>query len=392
MRISVNENFHKLDNNYLFCEISKRVKACKEKNPEAKIINLGIGDVTLPLGRSAVEAMKKACDEQSQKDTFHGYSPDTGYDFLKNAISNYYKKYGVSVDKDEIFISDGAKSDIGNLTDLFGDNTVYITDPVYPVYLDSNIMSSRKAVFMRATEENGFLPMPRAEYKTGIYYLCSPNNPTGAVYSREKLDTWVNFALETGSLIIFDAAYEAFIKGDYPHSVYEIKGAKECAIEVCSFSKTAGFTGIRCGYTIVPKKLACGNYSLNKMWRRRQSTKFNGVSYITQRGAEASYSDEGVAEWRKNIDCYMKNATRMAEFLKKRGIEYTGAYNAPYLWVKCPEGYGSWDFFDYLLEKCFVVVTPGEGFGKCGEGYFRISSFCSPADMSEAIKRLGTLL
>lgn len=392
MRINVNENFHNLNDNYLFCEINRRVKAFKEKNPGAEIINLGIGDVTLPLGKSVVEAMKKACDEQSKKDTFRGYSPDTGYDFLESAISDYYKKYGVSVDKDEIFISDGAKSDIGNLTDLFGDNIVYITDPVYPVYLDSNIMSSRKAVFMMATEENGFLPMPRAEYKTGIYYLCSPNNPTGAVYTRERLNTWVRFALETGSLIIFDAAYEAFIKGDYPHSVYEIKGAKECAIEVCSFSKTAGFTGIRCGYTIVPKELTCRKFSLNKMWRRRQSTKFNGVSYITQRGAEAAYSENGINEWRKNIEYYMQNATQMAEFLKKRNIEYTGADNAPYLWAKCPEGYGSWDFFDYLLEKCFVVVTPGEGFGKCGEGYFRISSFCSFADMSEAIKRFDALL
>ena len=392
MRININEDFHKLNDNYLFCEINKRVKACKEKNPEVKIINLGIGDVKLPLGKTVTEAMTKACLEQGEKGTFHGYSPDTGYDFLKSAISDYYKKYGVSVDKDEIFVSDGAKSDIGNLTDLFGDNIVYITDPVYPVYLDSNIMSSHEVVFMDATKENGFLPMPMAEYKTGIYYLCSPNNPTGAVYTREKLDTWVEFAIETGSLIIFDAAYEAFINGNYPHSVYEIKGAEECAIEVCSFSKTAGFTGIRCGYTVIPEEIRCGNVSLNKMWRRRQSTKFNGVSYITQRGAEAAYSDKGINEWRQNINYYMKNATRMADFLKKRYIEYTGGENAPYLWVKCPNGYGSWEFFDYLLENCHITVTPGEGFGKCGEGYFRISSFCSPADMSESIERLGVLL
>lgn len=393
MKIKLNENYKNLKESYLFSETGRRIREYAAAHPDKRVIKLSIGDVTLPLSPMVNEAMHRAVDEMGDKSTFRGYAPEYGYDFLREAVARHYARFGVSVDTDEIFISDGAKSDVGNIVDIFGDNTVYIPDPVYPVYLDSNIMSGRRIKFLDGNADNGFLPMPDEAMDEGaIIYLCSPNNPTGAVYSAAQLKEWVDFALRKGSLIIFDSAYEAFISGDLPHSIYSIEGAKECAIEICSFSKTAGFTGTRCAWTVVPSAMVSEGTSVNKMWMRRQATKFNGVPYVVQRGAEAALSDEGLAQCMENIRYYMNNARTIATLLDKKNIFYTGAVSSPYIWMKCPGGMGSWEFFDYLLGEVQVAGTPGEGFGKGGEGFFRLTSFGSKEDCEEAVRRLDALL
>lgn len=393
LKIKINENFFNVKKNYLFSEIAKRVAAYSAEHPKADIVRLGIGDVTLPLSPIVVDAMKKAADEMGNSATFRGYAPEYGYDFLREAIAKYYKKFPVTLSAEEIFVSDGAKSDVGNIVDIFGDNEILIPDPVYPVYLDSNIMSGRKIIFLKGGWDNGFLPLPDgAEEKSYIIYLCSPNNPTGAVYNRDGLKKWIDFANKTGSLIIFDSAYEAFISGDYPHSIYEVEGAKSCAVEICSFSKTAGFTGTRCAWSVFPNELTAGDTKLSSMWARRQATKFNGVPYVVQRAAEAALSDEGQSQCRESVEYYMENARIIAEVLKEKGIEFTGGENSPYLWLKCPDGKSSWEFFDYLLNEVQIVGTPGAGFGDAGEGYFRLTSFGSRESTLEAAKRLRNLL
>ncbi len=393
LNIKINENYFNVKKNYLFSEIAKRVNAYKEANPDADVIRLGIGDVTLPLSPVVVEAMKKASDEMGDAATFRGYAPEYGYDFLREKIAEYYKKFPVDLSSEEIFVSDGAKSDVGNIVDILGDNEILIPDPVYPVYLDSNIMSGHKVKFIAGNRENGFLPMPDGiERRPYVIYLCSPNNPTGAVYGRDALKKWIDFANETGSLIIFDSAYEAFISGDYPHSVYEIEGAKTCAVEICSFSKTAGFTGTRCAWSVFPDELTVGENKLSFLWSRRQATKFNGVPYVVQRAAEAALSDEGQKQCRESIAYYMENARIIAEVLKEKGIYFTGGENSPYLWLECPNGMTSWEFFDFLLEKAQIVGTPGAGFGDAGEGYFRLTSFGSRESTLKAAQRLKKLL
>lgn len=393
LNIKLNENFFNVKKSYLFSEIAKRVKEYSEKNPDKKIIRLGIGDVTLPLPRVAVTALKKAADEMGSAATFRGYAPEYGYDFLREKIADYYKRFSVSRNSEEIFVSDGAKSDVGNIVDILGDNEILIPDPVYPVYLDSNVMSGHKISLLKGTRENGFLPMPgNVDKKPYVIYLCSPNNPTGAVYSREQLKAWVDFANEAGSLIIFDSAYEAFISGDYPHSIYEIEGADRCAVEICSFSKTAGFTGTRCAWSVFPDKLTVGDTKLSALWSRRQATKFNGVPYVVQRAAEAVLTDEGIKECKALVEYYMENARIIAAALKNSEIEFVGGENSPYLWLKCPKNMGSWEFFDYLLESAQLVGTPGAGFGEAGEGYFRLTSFGSRENTLEAAKRIDALL
>lgn len=393
MNIKVNENFDNINESYLFSTINEKIKEFKKTNSNADIIRLGIGDVTLPLSNVVVKALEKASLEMGKKETFRGYPPEYGYDFLKEAIKNYYSRFNVNVDLDAIFCSDGAKSDLGNIVDIFGDNDIYIPNPVYPVYMDSNIMAGRRVHFMNGNEKNGFLPMPGKKLNNGIYYLCSPNNPCGTAYSYEELKKWVDYAIETESLIIYDSAYEAFISDkNLAHSIYEIEGAKKCCIEVCSFSKQAGFTGLRCGFTIIPLELNSNGYSLNKLWRRRQATKFNGVSYPVQRAAEAALSIEGIKECKNNIDYYMENARMLSELFDEKHIYYTGGKSSPYIWFKCPNGMKSWDFFDYLLVNANVVGTPGEGFGSEGEGYFRITSFNTHEKTKEAIERLRKIL
>ncbi len=384
-----NTNYDNLEQSYLFSTIGKKVNEYTSKNPDKKIIRLGIGDVTKPLCPTVINAMHKAVNEMSVQETFRGYGPEQGYDFLRTAIQNYYKNFSVNLELDEIFISDGAKSDLGNILDLFDkDNTVLVPDPVYPVYVDTNIMAGRKVLFSNANEENGFLPMPNNNTKADLIYLCSPNNPTGAAYDRKQLAEWVKYALDNKAAILFDAAYESFIEDDnIPHSIYEIDGAKDCAIEFCSLSKTAGFTGTRCGYTIVPSSLN----KLNKMWLRRQTTKFNGVPYIVQRGAEAVFTHEGQKEIKENINYYKKNAKIISDTLKELGIWHVGGKNSPYIWLKCPNGMKSWEFFDYLLNNAQIVGTPGAGFGKNGEGFFRLTSFGSYENTLEAVERLKKL-
>ena len=389
MNIKTNENYSNLKESYLFSEIARRVNKYSSENPDAKIVRLGIGDVTLPLAKSVIDAMHKAVDEMGEKSTFRGYPPEYGYDFLREAISKYYGMNNVNVPADEIFVSDGAKSDCGNIVDILGDNDILIPDPVYSVYLDSNIMCGRNVEFMKATMENGFLPMPEGlQMKPYIIYLCSPNNPTGATYTKEQLGEWVKYANESGSLIIFDGAYEAFINGDYPHSIYAVEGAKTCAVEICSFSKMSGFTGTRCSWTVFPKELMVGEKSLKKLWERRQATKFNGVPYVIQKAAEAALSPEGLKESGENIKYYMENAKLIADLFTKKGIWFSGGICSPYIWLKYPQDMDSWGFFDWLLENCQVVGTPGAGFGDMGEGFFRLTAFGSRENTLEAISRL----
>lgn len=387
--MNINENYLNLEQSYLFSTVAKKVNDFAKNNPEKKIIRLGIGDVTLPLCKAVIEAMHKAVDEMGVQETFRGYGPEQGYDFLRDAVKGYYKTHNVELEEDEIFISDGAKSDVGNILDLFSkDNTVLVPDPVYPVYVDTNIMAGRKVIFADANAENGFLPMPDEKVKADIIYICSPNNPTGAVYNKEQLKKWVDYALKINAIILFDAAYECFISDEtLPKSIYEIENAKKCAIEFCSLSKTAGFTGTRCGYTIVPKELD----KLNKFWLRRQTTKFNGVPYIVQRGAEAVFSKQGQKEIRENINYYKENAKLISQTLKECGIWHVGGEHSPYIWLKCPNNMTSWEFFDYLLENIQVVGTPGSGFGKNGEGFFRLTSFGSKENTKEAMERFKKL-
>lgn len=391
--MNINKNFLNVSESYLFSTIAKKVNDFSTKNPQAKVIKMGIGDVTLPLCNAVTDAMQKAVSEQSQKATFRGYGPEQGYDFLRNAVKDYYKENNVSLEAVEIFISDGAKSDIANILDLFSaDNTVLIPNPVYPVYVDTNVMAGRKVVFLNANEENGFLPLPDNNIKADIIYLCSPNNPTGAVYNRDGLKKWVEYALNNNALIIYDAAYEAFIcDKNLPRSIYEIEGAKSCAIEFCSLSKTAGFTGTRCGYTIVPMELKYSQVAINKLWNRRQTTKFNGVPYIVQRGAEAVFSAEGQKQIKENIAYYMNNAKIISSALKELNVWHVGGENSPYIWFKCFNNMNSWDFFDFLLEKANVVGTPGSGFGVNGEGYFRMTAFASKENTIEAFDRIRKL-
>ena len=383
--MNINENYLNLEESYLFSTVAKKVNEFIKNNPDKKVIRLGIGDVTRPLCNAVINALHKAVDEMGNQKTFRGYGPEQGYDFLREAVKGYYSKRGVCLDLDEIFISDGAKSDVGNILDLFSkDNAVLVPDPVYPVYVDTNIMAGRKVLFSDANGDNGFLPLPDNNIKADIIYICSPNNPTGAVYNKEQLKLWVEYAKENKAVILFDAAYECFVSDDnLPRSIYEIEGAKDVAIEFCSLSKTAGFTGTRCGYTIVPKNLG----RLNKFWLRRQTTKFNGVPYIVQRGAEAVFSDEGQKEIKENIDYYKENAKIISDTLEKCGIKHTGGKHSPYIWLKCPNNMKSWEFFDYLLNNLQVVGTPGSGFGKNGEGYFRLTSFGSKENTIEAMKR-----
>lgn len=392
--LKINENYAKLKESYLFSEIAHRVSAFSKEHPEKKLIRMGIGDVTLPLCDTVVSAMKQASEEMGKAETFRGYGPEQGYDFIKEKIREYYAKRGVSLSPDSIFISDGAKSDLGNILDIFSkDNTVLIPDPVYPVYVDTNVMDGRKIVFADANEKNGFLPLPDDKTDADIIYICSPNNPTGAVYDREGLTKWVDFAKKHGSVILFDAAYEAFVADkELPRSIYEIDGAKECAIEFCSLSKTAGFTGTRCGYTVVPEELIFGGHSLNKFWLRRQTTKFNGVSYIVQRAAEAVFSDEGQKQIIENINYYRENARIITSAFDELGITYFGGKNSPYIWMKCPDGMDSWTFFDRLLADAGVVGTPGAGFGENGEGFFRLTSFSNHENTTEAMERFKILI
>ena len=401
----LNENFLNVKESYLFSEIAKKVNDYSAQNPDKKIIRLGIGDVTLPLVPAVIEALHKAVDEMGAQETFRGYGPEQGYDFLREKIVDYYKKNTIRLELDEVFVSDGAKSDVGNITDLFDkDNVVLIPDPVYPVYVDTNIMNGRKIEFLNANANNGFCPLPEGNTKADIIYLCSPNNPTGACYTKEQLKTWVDYALENDAVILYDAAYEIFVQDEnLPRSIYEIDGAKRCAIEFCSLSKTAGFTGTRCGYTIVPKdlkvkvnklkllKIDSDVVEINKLWVRRQTTKFNGVPYIVQRGAEAVFTEEGQKQIMENINYYRANAKVIADTMDEIGIKYFGGVNSPYIWLKCPNGMKSWEFFDYLLENINVVGTPGAGFGENGEGYFRLTAFGDKDNTVEAMNRLKKL-
>lgn len=388
--VKINENYLNLKDSYLFSTIAKKVKEYKESNPDKDVISLGIGDVVLPLCESILKEINIATEEMGNKETFKGYGPEQGYSFLKEKLASYYKEFNVDLENEEVFISDGAKSDLGNLLDIFSkDNTVIIPDPVYPVYVDTNIMDGRKIVYINGNDENNFLPIPSEDLKGDIIYICSPNNPTGATYNRNELTKWVNFALKKNAIILFDVAYEAFIKDDnIPHSIYEIDGAKKCAIEVGSFSKTAGFTGMRCGYTIVPLELEACGVKLNKLWLRRQTTKFNGVPYIVQKAASAIFSEEGRIETRKNIEYYMENAKIIGEALTSIGIKYSGGDNSPYIWLKCPNNMSSWEFFDYLIKESSIIGTPGVGFGKNGEGYFRLTSFAHRENILKAVERI----
>ncbi len=391
--VKVNPHFENLEKNYLFVEIKNRSQKYLEENPSADVIAMGIGDVTLPLSETVVRAMHEASDEMAKKDSFRGYGPHEGYEFLRKAISKKYEDYGVCVGADEIYVSDGAKSDTANLLDIFSaDSKVLIADPVYPVYRDASTINGNKVEYLSATEENGFLPEPSKGMVGDIIYICSPNNPTGAVYSKSGLKQWVDFALENNSLIIFDAAYEAFIEDpNLPHSIFEIEGAKRCAIEACSFSKSAGFTGMRCAYLTIPKELNVQGISVGNVWIKRQAIKFNGVSYVTQKAAEAALSENGRKETLNAINYYKQNGRILSETLNKLGIWNIGGENSPYIWFKCPKGMSSWDTFDFLLKNANIVTTPGSGFGKSGEGFMRLSSFASREKVIEAAKRLEKL-
>ena len=396
----MNEGFLNLKKSYLFIEIGKRVREYIEAHPDNKVIRMGIGDVTQPLAPVVVEAMKKAADEMGVKETFRGYEDSgRGYEFLREAVAGYYKSFGVEIDAEEILISDGAKTDCGNIGDILSaDNDVIVTDPAYPVYVDSNVMSGKKVHYVNSNEANGFAAMPDENIKGGLIYLCSPNNPTGSVYTKEQLKVWVDYAIKNKAIIVFDAAYEAFISDEtLPRSIFCIEGARKCAVEICSLSKTAGFTGTRCGYTVVPKELMLetpdgGEISFMQLWCRRQGSKFNGVSYPVQRAAEAVFSEEGLKQTKATIALYMQNAKVMADTFDELGITYTGGKNSPYIWFKCPDNMDSWSFFDKLLNEAEVVGTPGEGFGKNGDGWFRLTAFNTLENTIEAMERFKKLV
>ena len=388
--MKINSNYLRLKDSYLFSTIAKKIKAYQASHTDADIIRLGIGDVTLPLAPAVVEAMKKAADEMGVKETFRGYGPEPGYEFLRDAIAKYYASKGVRVSAGEIYVSDGAKSDLGNILDIFdADNKVLIPDPVYPAYVDTNVMAGRTIDTARGCEANGFKPMPESHYEADIIYICSPNNPTGAVYTHAELKEWVDYANKCGAVILFDAAYESFVSDPtLPRSIFEIDGARTCAIEFNSFSKMAGFTGTRCGYAVVPEELERGGAKLGALWNRRQCTKFNGVPYIVQRGAEAVFTDEGMKQIKANLAYYMENARVIHEGLESAGVWHVGGVNSPYIWLKCPLGLSSWEYFDRLLERANVVGTPGAGFGDNGEGYFRLTAFGDKERTKEAVRRI----
>lgn len=388
--MKLNGNFQNLEQSYLFVTIAKKVNAYTAAHPDNKLIRMGIGDVTLPLAPAVIEAMHKATDEMAKKETFRGYSPDSsGYPFLREAIAGYYGSFGVNVQPEEVYVGDGAKSDVGNIVDIFDNaNTVLVPDPVYPVYVDTNIMAGRKIVYADANKENGFLPMPKAGHPVDIIYLCSPNNPTGAVYNKEQLTAWVDYALEQKAVILFDAAYECFVSPGLPRSIFSIPGAEKCAIEFGSLSKTAGFTGMRCGYTVIKPQLEVDGVKAAQLWERRQGSKFNGVSYVTQRAAEAVFTPEGQRQIQENLAYYKGNAQVMVQAMKDMGLWYTGGENSPYVWFECPDGMGSWEYFDYLLNEKEIVGTPGEGFGKNGRGCMRLSAFGDAQKTVEAMERL----
>lgn len=392
--IRPNMHYSELKDSYLFYNIAQKTKAYVEQHPGVKLLRMGIGDVSLPLCDAVIKALHEAVDDQASKSSFHGYMPECGASFLRDTIAKYYENRGVSLSSDEVFVSSGASDELGDILDLFErSSSALVIEPAYPAYVDANVMAGRKIVHLASGEENSFLPEPSEEIKADLLYICSPNNPTGAVFSRNQLQAWVDFANENGSVILFDAAYEAFIEDEtLPHSIFELDGAKTCAIEICSLSKTAGFTGTRLGYTVIPKALKRSGMNLNEMWVRNRTTKTNGVSYIIQKGGAAVFTEEGQKQIHENIRIYKKNAKVLMKALDQLGIWYCGGKNAPYIWMKCPNGMGSWEFFDYLLHEIQVVGTPGEGFGACGEGYFRFSTFGSPEDTKEAAERLVKLL
>lgn len=390
--MKINNNFNMLVPNYLFADVARKTNEFAAANPDREVIRLGIGDVTLPLAPVVVDAMQKGCEDLRRKESFRGYPEYEGYGFLREAVAGYYASFGVDIGADEVFISDGAKSDCGNIGDIFSqDNTVLIPDPVYPVYVDANVISGRNIIYACSDENDGFLPMPDKNVSADIIYLCSPNNPTGAAYDRGQLKEWVDYALKNNAVILYDAAYEAFIRDELPRSIFSIDGARECAIELCSLSKTAGFTGVRCGYTVIPKELKRNGHSLHDLWYRRQATKFNGVSWAVQCGAAAVFSNEGQKQCRRNLDYYHENALTISKALDDLGIFYTGGKNSPYIWMKCPNSMSSWEFFDHLLKNAAVVGTPGEGFGSCGSGFFRLTSFNSHEKTKEAVERIKKL-
>ena len=391
--IQMNTNYNNLKESYLFYNIAQKTKKYLEENPGKKLYRMGIGDVSLPLADAVVSALHKAVDDQAVKERLHGYMPECGAPSLRETIALYYHKRDVYLSPEEVFVSSGASDELGDILDLFSrESTALIMEPAYPAYVDANVMAGRKIVHLPSGADNGFLPMPNDELDADLIYLCSPNNPTGAVFNKEQLKVWVDWANERGAVILFDAAYEAFIEENLPHSIYEIEGARTCAIEICSLSKTAGFTGTRMGYTVIPKDLERGGMNVNAMWVRNRTTKTNGVSYIIQKGGAAVFTENGQEQIKKNISIYKKNARVLMEVFDELGIWYCGGKNAPYIWIKCPNNMGSWEFFDLLLHEIQVVGTPGEGFGACGEGYFRFSTFGDPEDTKEAAKRILELL
>lgn len=392
--ITPNMHYADLKDSYLFYNIAQKTKKYLEENPEKHLYRMGIGDVSLPLCDAVIKALHEGVEDQANKDSFHGYMPECGAPFLRETIAEYYGRRNVELSADEVFVSSGASDELGDILDLFDrSSSALVIEPAYPAYVDANVIAGREIVHLASGKENGFLPSPDENTKADILYICSPNNPTGAVFSRSQLKQWVDFANGNGSVILFDAAYEAFIEDeDLPHSIYEIDGAKTCAIEICSLSKTAGFTGTRLGYTVIPKTLVRNGMNFNDMWVRNRTTKTNGVSYIIQKGGAAVFTEEGQKQIHSNISIYKNNAKVLMKALDELGIWYCGGKNAPYIWLKCPKGMGSWEFFDYLLNEIQVVGTPGEGFGACGEGYFRFSTFGSPEDTKEAARRLVELL
>lgn len=389
-----NIHYSKLKESYLFRRIAEKTAAWQQEHPGEYLYRMGIGDVTLPLCPAVIIALHEAVDDQAEKKTFHGYMPECGDPALRETIAAYYRRLGVELKAEEVFVSSGASDELGDILDLFGrDKTVAIPEPAYPAYVDANIMAGNRILHIPSGRESMFLPMPDPDMDADIYYICSPNNPTGAVYRKDQLKEWVDFVRRKDGLILFDAAYESFIEEeDIPHSIFEIPGAESCAIEICSLSKTAGFTGTRCGYTVIPEALERGGMNLNRMWVRNRTTKTNGVSYIIQRGAAAVFTEEGQEQIRQNIKVYKQNAVRLMKALDRCGVKYTGGRNAPYIWAECPHGIGSWEFFDLLLNRCHVVATPGEGFGSCGEGYIRFSVFGTPEDTEEAAQRIEQFL
>ena len=392
--LTPNIRYQELKDTYLFNTIYRKTKEYLDANPNQKVLRMGVGDVSLPLCDAVIKALHKAVDDQANASTFHGYMPEIGAPDLRCAIERYYRKMGTAITEKEIFVSSGACDDLGDILELFDqDNVVMVIEPAYPEYVDTNILAGRKIIHLESGEKNGFLPEPCEEAKADILYICSPNNPTGAVYNRDQLQAWVDFANEIGAVILFDAAYEIFIEEEnVPHSIYELDGADRCAIEICSLSKTAGFTGTRLGYTIVPHNLIRSGMNLNEMWSRNRETRTNGVSYILQKGALAVFTPEGQQQIRDNLRIYKENASYFMEALDAAGIWYTGGKNSPYIWMKCPDGMSGWEFFDYLLREIQVVGIPGDGFGKCGKGYFRFSTFGSPEETKEAANRLCNLL